>query len=486
MKTHKIYLIMALVLTAIGVTSCRKTSFVDSPSQVSIYQMITDDYQFSMIRYVIDRAGLTEQLKSGDLTLIAPTNTAFAEMGFGSNTNATLEKLSTAQLTDLAKNHLLSGKFDIAMVPAGSKDVQTQGKLVKITHKDNDYYVDGGDITHLQVVATNGYLYVINRVILPPSFLGADILQTLLNRVVPTTFTSFQAAVIKASTGSTNYVALLAGAIPYTLFVPDNNAFIRGGYANAAAVTAASVTDLDDLLKRHIIVGTKLTSDFDSVAVTNYSGTASYFDREKVRITAGVVTTNNWVNGVPFNGRGASSNGIHTTGSVYHVVSQFLPKPATTTTLAQIQGNLNLTFFAAAIDEASKKTGTTVDFNALLSGSRSYTVYAPTDAAFQAAGYATPAAVRALTISNLTNLVKYHIINRRRASWGIGNNSVQTILAMNNASNVLTTRSIAAVVSATAYTVLGDGNSGLAATVTTADVPTTNGMLNIINKILVP
>ena len=481
---HKIYIILALIVTATGISSCKKSSFGDTPSQVSIYQIITDDYQFSMIRYVIDRAGLAEQLKSGDYTLIAPTNTAFAEMGFGANTNAILEKLSTAQLTELAKNHIIASKLDIKTV-TGSKDIQTQTKTVKITRKDNDYYVDGGDITHMQVAATNGYLYVINRVILSPSFLGANMIQTLLTRVVPSTFTYFQAAVIKASTGGTDYNALLTGPTPYTLFAPDNNAFIRGGYATVAAVSAAPVADLDELLKRHIYVGTKLTSDFDSVAVTNFGGTTGYFDREKIRITGGVVTTLNYLNGVPFNGRGASSNSVHTTGSVYHAVSQLLPKPIATTTLATIQSDTDLTFFAAAIDEASKKTGTTVDFNALLSGPRSYTVFAPTDVAFIAAGYANVAAVRAETISNLTTMLKYHIINRRRTSWSIGNNAISNLLALTNPNNVLATRTISVSVIG-GYTVLGAGNNGLSATVTSADVVTTNGVLNIINKVLVP
>lgn len=481
MKQTKLYIILAFLVTAAGLSSCKKSSFGDSPDQVSLYQIIKDDYQFSMFRYVIDRAGLAADLQSGDITVIAPTNAAFNEMGFGANTNVNLEKLSVAEITAFAKNHIISGKFDLTSV-TGTKTVQTTGKAVSITRKGDDYYIDGGDVTHMAVPATNGSMYVVNRVIIPVpnSGFGSNILDYLKTR---TDFTFLLAAAAR-STVITN---ILNGTSANTVFIPNNTAFTRGGYAAIANVTAAPLVDLENLMTRHVFTGTRLTASFDSVAVANNLGSTYYFDRDKTLITAGIVNTQNSVNGVPFNGRGSSSNIQYPNGAVHHIISQFIPVPATgnPTTLARIQSDASLKIFAAALDEASKKAGSTFDFLALLSGARPYTVYAPTDAAFIAAGYANEAAIRAESIDKLTTMLKYHIVSRRRATYTIGDASIPTILAANNTSNVLTTRTIA-VTTATAYTVLGSGNNGLSASVSTADVVTSNGVLNIISRVLVP
>lgn len=487
MKSYKILaMFIALFITASSFMACKKSSFDDTPGQVSLYQIITDDTQFSMIRYAVNRAGMQDLLK-GDgstITLIAPTNQAFLDMGFGINGHATLptlEKMTNEDLAKLVKNHLISGRVELSTI-TGSNEITTMGRKIKVTKTDQDYYINGADVTHLGVNATNGYMFVINKPVLPESnlILRENLMETLKAR---TNFTYLVAAINKASTSGTNYVELLSGQTAYTLLAPENTAFTRAGYASVAAVTAAPAADLSALLSRHMLAGTRFTSDMDSLPVNTLSGAAAYFDRDKVR-TGDFVYTLSYANGVTFNTRGAGANNLHANGSIYHMVSQVLPAPVAVSTLSYIQADPALSFFAAAINEASTKTGTTVDFTALLSASApSHTVYAPTNDAFIAAGYLTEADVRTTSIGVLTNLVSYHLIKYRRAMWSnTDGNSVSTLLRLTDASANLVAVPVTVNTSG-GYSVRGKNNTATIPVVT-ADVVTTNGLVNKINTLL--
>lgn len=291
MKHNKLLVIfLNLLFVAGSFTSCKKTSFEDTPTSVNLYQIITDDTQFSMFRYAVNRAGMQDLLTGGkDITLIVPTNAAFSDMGFGTTTGAVLEKLTNDELTAIVKNHIIDNKLDLTAL-TGTNQVPTMNKAVTVTRKDNDFYVDGGDITHMQVLATNGFLYVLNRVILPVEsrFLKENIYETL--KLNPN-FTYLVAAINRASLGSTNFINLLSGTAPYTLFAPPNSAFSKDPkYLTIAAVNAETIPNLEALLKRHIIAGRKLTSDLDSVPVNTIAGTPAYFDRNKVLLGQFVYT----------------------------------------------------------------------------------------------------------------------------------------------------------------------------------------------------
>jgi uncharacterized surface protein with fasciclin (FAS1) repeats len=358
-------------------------------------------------------------------------------------------------------------------------------RKVKVTRKGDDYYVNGGDITHMGVEATNGRLYVLNRIILSEqnTIQRANIWESLKARST-SNFSLLIAAITKASTAGTNYIEMLTGQTPYTFFAPDNNAFIRSGlYPNVAAVNAASATELSELISRHFLPGTKLTSDLDSVPVNSYTGAPTYFDRSKV-LLGEFVYTNNLVNGVLFSSRGWAANSLHPNGSVFHMVAQFLPKPLTVSTLQYIKSEPSLSYFDAAIDEASKKAGTTMNFIELLSNtSNSYTVYAPTNDAFAEAGYNSIADVRALSVGALTNMLKYHIAKRRMARFSLAEGgNMPTLLTTLNASKEVVPVTFNLGITA-AYTVKGAGNQ-TAAPVITADVVTTNGLVNTIGSVL--
>jgi len=139
-------------------------------------------------------------------------------------------------------------------------------------------------------------------------------------------------------------------------------------------------------------------------------------------------------------------------------------------TLAELVGqNENLTVFTEAIEKAGLA-------QAVLSEGGPYTVFAPDDAAFEALGNQT-----LTTIFNDTEmldaLLMHHVVE--------GNYTVEDLMAAANTTGNMTTLDTLAgnTINVTAV----DGNLTIEnATIVTADVAAENGIVNVIDRVLVP
>ena len=120
---------------------------------------------FTTLAKLLTDAGLVETLKGpGPFTVFAPTDEAFAAVPA-----ATLAALGAdkAKLTKVLTYHVVSGKVMAADVKPG--DVPTvEGSTIKITVTDGKVMVNDANVTATDVVASNGVIHVIDKVILPP------------------------------------------------------------------------------------------------------------------------------------------------------------------------------------------------------------------------------------------------------------------------------------------------------------------------------
>lgn len=470
------------LLVAGSFTSCKKSSFENGPAKVSLYQITVDDRNFTLFRAAINRAGLQEMFNGKEpLTILAPTNQAFINVGLGSE--AAINKFTPGFMDSLVRSHIIPGRVDVSAI-TGSQEVATLNRSATIAKVGNTVYTNGGDITRLNLEATNGLLNVTTKVLVPPVPNILDYLAIPLN----TTYTFLVAAINRASQGSTNFAEMLRGNGAYTLFAPTNAAFIDAGYANLAAVNAATPAALENLLKYHLIEGRKLSSDLDSVPLNTLANVPIYFDRNST-----VAYTTNSANGILFNPQMSSpvitSPNYLAGNGVIHVISRVLPRPVETNTLQQINSNASLTFMAAAIVRASQDTGEdALDFAKLLSDPlQLHTVFAPSNAAFQAAGYPTIDAINAEIPKVLANLLKYHMIKYRQNSINFTSNIYASTLFQipNLTTGINSPAPIVISRTATLYTVSGEGNA-TEGIVSPRDIVTTTGMLNVINLVLKP
>jgi len=118
---------------------------------------------FTTLVAAVQAAGLVDTLKGpGPFTVFAPTDEAFAQIP-----KAQLDALlaDKEKLTAVLTYHVVPGRVMAADVRAG--EVATvQGSSVTIT-TEGGVMVDGAKVVATDVVADNGVIHVIDKVILP-------------------------------------------------------------------------------------------------------------------------------------------------------------------------------------------------------------------------------------------------------------------------------------------------------------------------------
>lgn len=472
MKPSRFYPLLLIVTFFFG--SCKKQSSVDAPpAAVNAYEAISEDsYNFSTFKYLVDRAGQADLLRSGNYTLFAPTNGAFLAAGY---TTGAIQLIPADSLILLVKNHLIEGKVESGSLASGQMLTTLSGDKLTVQRLGDAVYVDGGDITNADENITNGVFHVVNKLLAKRTSL-LDRLNTYANSTSNAQFGFLVAAVARASQGSTNFTALLSDPnAGYTFFAPNNGAFIDGGYASVAAINAAVPDTLGRLLNRHLLANKMLTPDFDTTKPqTTLNTTPVYVDRIKSGIT-----TVGYANGIAFSG--GSANMLGGRSGAVHSVSRFLPVPVSTTTLARILSDTSLTFFNAALIKASQVGG--VDFVNLLSdAASSYTVFAVNNAGFRSAGYASLAAVGNESAAVLNKMIRFHLVNKRINNINIAESgTVPTLLTLDG--NTAPSSIIFAL--SGGFKVKGQSNVNTIPVIT-ANVVTTNGLLNIIGSVLTP
>jgi uncharacterized surface protein with fasciclin (FAS1) repeats len=122
---------------------------------------------FSTLVKAIKVAGLTKALSGkGPFTVFAPTNAAFKALPA-----ATLKSLLAhpKQLAKVLEFHVLSGKVLAAQVKNGMKAKTLEGSPLAFKIKNGSVYVSGAKVIKADVMASNGVIHVINKVLVPKS-----------------------------------------------------------------------------------------------------------------------------------------------------------------------------------------------------------------------------------------------------------------------------------------------------------------------------
>jgi len=126
--------------------------------------------QFKTLASLLTSAGLVKTLQGkGPFTVFAPTDAAFAKVP-----KATLNKLAKDKmlLKSVLLYHVVSGKVPASTVVTldGKKAKTVNGASVKISIKGGKVYLNGStQVTKTDIMASNGVIHVINKVLLPPA-----------------------------------------------------------------------------------------------------------------------------------------------------------------------------------------------------------------------------------------------------------------------------------------------------------------------------
>ncbi len=139
----------------------------DADSEKNILQVALGSADHSTLVAGVTAAGLGDVLtNAGPLTVFAPNNAAFEKLPAG-----TLETLlkpeNKDQLARIIKYHAAPGSYTGAGIRGVMGIGQATGDKVKVTMKDGDTFINGAKILGT-VKASNGWVHVIDGVLLPP------------------------------------------------------------------------------------------------------------------------------------------------------------------------------------------------------------------------------------------------------------------------------------------------------------------------------
>jgi uncharacterized surface protein with fasciclin (FAS1) repeats len=123
---------------------------------------------FTTLVAAVQAAGLAETLSGpGPFTVFAPTDEAFKALPAGT-VETLLKPENKDKLVSILTYHVVSGKADAAAVTAEKEWKTVEGSSAKIT-TDHGAKIDNANIITTDIECSNGYIHVIDAVIMPAS-----------------------------------------------------------------------------------------------------------------------------------------------------------------------------------------------------------------------------------------------------------------------------------------------------------------------------
>jgi uncharacterized surface protein with fasciclin (FAS1) repeats len=122
---------------------------------------------FTTLTKLLKRAGLVSALKQpGPYTVFAPTDAAFKKVP-----KKTLKALlaNKAKLKAVLLYHVVAGEVPAADVVTLHSATTLNGKKVRIRVSGSNVFVNSAKVVKADVMATNGVIHVVNRVLIPPA-----------------------------------------------------------------------------------------------------------------------------------------------------------------------------------------------------------------------------------------------------------------------------------------------------------------------------
>jgi transforming growth factor-beta-induced protein len=219
---------------------------------------------FDTLTAAVDAAGLGATLSGGEFTVFAPTDAAFNELFLALGVTPA-EFLARSDLADILTYHVLQGSVDAtaAIALAGMMDNSTrtvESSNIEVTLVGQDLFVNRSKVVIPNVIADNGIIHAVDKVLIPPSYFNVVETAQADGR-----FNTLVAAVVEAGLANT-----LATTPDLTVFAPTDDAFAQLIATNDAfnsAVDILALTNLADILLYHV-----LDSEVDAMTAIGLSG----------------------------------------------------------------------------------------------------------------------------------------------------------------------------------------------------------------------
>ncbi len=434
----------------------------------SIVNYMDKNPRFARFAKAVDRVGLSNTLdgNSGTYTFFAPNNQAVEAFLQTANLDS-LGQLPQEQLQKLVKNHILETLNPVASFNTGYYKTMASIAVTDSTASNLNVYINtqeniqingASEIIFPDVETDNGIFHEVNKLI-EPAFLA-----TFLE--VDDNLNAFYQNINSAEIEPTFLNNLQDSTNLKTVFVPNNTA--------VEAFNENSPTNPDSLeaiYAYHLLDEFKLSTDFrtgytSSVVTENFTGNSHAISR--------------YINtevGLKINGQSnVVINDIVALNGIMHVTDAVLKLPSLSTF---IKADVQLQSFTEALsreDQSSEAFFVLLSENDLNASMAPFTVFAPTDNAFEevlAELYPEQTAtIQDIPADSLTNILQLHIIPESNLQ-----SSTFTDQTLNSLSGPV-------ILDANQETLVDPAER--TAEIETLDVQATNGVLQKLLKVLLP
>lgn len=409
----------------------------------SVVDIIVNSPDHTTLEAAVIAAELADDLSGeGPFTVFAPTDAAFAAVG-EETINALLAD-PTGDLANILLHHVVFGVAASDNISDGSRIGNLFGQTLEFMIGDAGIFINGANVSVVDIKGTNGVVHVIDAVMLPAPVktrVDGTIMDVVSTSPVHTTLnTLITAAGLDDD---------LSSAGPFSLFAPTDDAIA----ALPAEVTAALLDDptgaLANVLLYHAVSGV-IESDHlvDGGQFSNLTGK---------NLTATITDEGAFINGAM-----VSVADIFTTNGVVHVIDAVIVPPAATTVLDVISNSPVHTTLTSLISAAG------LDDDLATAGP--FTVFAPTDDAIAALPAEVVESLVADPMGALAEVLLFHVVS------GVADTS--------NITDGLTISSLLGKNLSFAATADGVTINGI--NISTVDLKTDNGVVHVIDAVLVP
>jgi len=429
MTRTAVYVMMTLLLTSLLPVNVSADSTQDIPTNAA-----ATGIHDSLVAALSHVDLVTTLEGTGPFTVFAPTDQAFTDAGIDLDDFTTAEE--KAVLSDILLHHVYAGEVPASAVTDGMLAEMVNGDQVKFSVSGGTVSIGSATVTSADVQASNGIIHVIDTVLTPPSDIPTTATSTGIHD-------SLVAAVIQA-----DLLTTLQGNGPFTLFAPTDQAFTDAGIDLAALDTPEGKETLADILLYHVV-----SSQVPASAVTECLS-ADAANGQPLSFTVG--------SSVMVNDANITMTDVVTSNGLIHVIDKVLDPTDTPNDIprtAQCTG-IHDSLVAGVIQAELLET---------LQGPGPFTVFAPTDQAFADAGIDLAALDTPEGKEALTDILLYHVVSGAVASTDV--TECMTATAVNGQPLSFT---------------VSDGVMVNGATVSLADVNTSNGIIHVIDKVLSP
>lgn len=247
------FLALFTFLAIIG-TSCESEDDDDNQIDNSISGLASKTANLSILVEALNKVNLTTTLtSSGTYTVFAPTNAAFTTF-LATTPYATIDDIPDVVLKEILLNHVIGSVAKSTDLSTGY--IKTLGKGATSTTNTLSMFVNVGTngvtlngvsmVTTADILASNGVIHIVDEVINLPTI--------VTHALANSNFTSLVGALTSA--GQPDFVSILSGTDPFTVFAPTNEAFTALNLELApGGIAGVSSSNLTKVLQYHVVSG---------------------------------------------------------------------------------------------------------------------------------------------------------------------------------------------------------------------------------------